>query len=95
MAAVLFAPTGSMPAGVVEKAELALRVLRLRHPEVNWRGAPLQAELTGDGSADLAVVGTDPETLIVALIVWPWTVIPELCGWVGEWQQRPRPDVFA
>lgn len=71
MAATLFGATGSSPSGVVEKTRLALRVLQLRHPEVVWRGPELQAELTDDGITDLAVVGTDPETLVVALIVGP------------------------
>ncbi len=71
MSAALLGAIGSRRSEVADKTRLALRVLHLRDPEIAWSGPPLHAELTDDGITDLAVVGTDAETVVVALIVGP------------------------
>src|SRR5258708_460235 len=55
----------------VEKTKMALRVLHLRHPDVQWHEPPIRADFTDDRIADLAIAGVSPERLVVALIIGP------------------------
>ena len=50
---------------------MALRVLHLRHPDVQWHEPPIRADFTDDRIADLAIAGVSPERLVVALIIGP------------------------
>ncbi len=50
----------------------ALRVLRLRYPEVSWQlERTLQSDFTGDGEGDLAVQGNRGRDFSVGVIVAP------------------------
>src|SRR5262249_34882981 len=54
-----------------ENTAVALRVLELRAPLVEWRRPALRADVTGDGVPDLAVAGIRSSVFEVAVIEGP------------------------
>lgn len=62
---------GPGPPQMPQKVVMALRVLRLRLPEIAWVEPPVHADLTGNGISDLAIVGKSTQSLVVAVIIGP------------------------
>jgi len=50
---------------------MALRVLHLRQPDVQWCEPPVRGNFTDHEIPDLAIAGRSPERLVVAVIVGP------------------------
>jgi hypothetical protein len=55
----------------VENTKMALRVLHLSQPDVQWHEPPVRADFTDDQISDLAIAGASPERVVVVLIVGP------------------------
>src|SRR2546426_4714528 len=70
MAAALVGLPATAPPKV-ENTKMALRVLRLRQPDVLWHEPPVRGDFTDDQISDLAIAGVSPQRLMVVLIVGP------------------------
>ena len=69
LAGSLGARTGGASADVAD--DVLLGVVRGERPDVNWRRQVVRGDFTGDGERDVAVLGSNDTSVVVAVVVGP------------------------